>query len=414
MNTLRNDAVGRDTPGPADSTRIDVLRAAMVDELRKMGAIATDRVAHAVLAVPRHVFAPAGEPLERVYAPTTAIVTKRNAHGAAISSLSEAHIQATMLEQAQIEPGMRVVEVGTGGCNASYVAELVGDAGEVISVDIDADIVSSARKCLSEAGYDQVTVLLADAEHGVPDHSPFDRLIVTVGAWDIPPAWISQLTDGGRIVLPLRLRGLTRSVAFERDGDHLVSQGYRLCGFVPMQGAGEHVERMVPLDGDEVGLRVDGDPGLDTDALRESLFSPRIERWSGVVFDQVDGMDFFVATTAPGFGLLTATSAAIERGLVGPSAIRGVPTIVRGGSFAYRTKRPIEGTDDFETGVLAHGPNAEEVAQEYVDLLRAWDRDHRHGAGARIEVHPVTTPAAGLGKGLVVDKIHTRIVISWP
>ncbi|CRK57669.1 Protein-L-isoaspartate O-methyltransferase [Alloactinosynnema sp. L-07] len=413
MNTLRDDAVGRDTPGPA-STRIDVLRAAMVDELRRMGAIVTERVADAVLAVPRHVFAPVGEPAERVYAPTTAIVTKRNGQGAAISSLSEAHIQATMLEQARIEPGMRVLEIGTGGYNASLIAELVGESGQVTSVDIDSDIVSSARGCLAEAGYERVRVVLADAEHGVPDRAPFDRVIVTAGAWDIPPAWIAQLTDRGRIVLPLRLRGLTRSVAFERDGDHLVSLSYRLCGFVPMQGAGAHVERTVPLDGNEVGIRVDGAHELDTDALRESLFGPRVERWSGVVFDQVDGMDFFVATTSPGFGLLTATSAAIKRGLVGPSAIRGVPTIVRGAGFAYRMKRPIEGTDDFETGVLAHGPNAEDLARELVDLLRVWDRDHRHGAGARIEVHPAATPAAGLGDGLVVDKIHTRIVISWP
>nr|MDQ3578448.1 methyltransferase, FxLD system [Actinomycetota bacterium] len=263
-------------------------------------------------------------------------------------------------------------------------------------------------------GYDNVGIVLADAAHGVADRAPFDRIIVTTGAWDIPVTWVNQLTEHGRIVVPLRLRGLTRSIAFDRDGERLVSLSYRLCGFVPMQGEGAHTERMVALVGDEVGIRVDGEQDIDVDLLREALHAPRVELWSGVVFDQVDGMDFFVGTTAPVFGLLTATKGPIERGLVGPAAIRGVPTAVRGGSFAYRTKRRIEGTDEFETGVLAHGPDADALAQEYVEWLRAWDRDHRNGSRARIEVYPATTPEAELGKGLVVDKIHTRVVISWP
>ncbi|MGH3927414.1 MAG: hypothetical protein ACRDTT_31880 [Pseudonocardiaceae bacterium] len=66
----------------------DALRTAMIAELREMKAIRNDRVAEAFRAVPRHLFAP-GEPLEMVYAPTRAIVTKRNEHGTAISSLSE-------------------------------------------------------------------------------------------------------------------------------------------------------------------------------------------------------------------------------------------------------------------------------------------------------------------------------------
>lgn len=218
-----------------EAAKADALRGAMIAELCELGAIHSDRVAAAVSTVPRHLFAP-GEPLETVYAPTRAIVTKRNKHGAAISSLSESHIQATVLEQVRLEPGMRVLEIGTGGYNAALIAELVGESGAVTSVDIDRDIVDSARDCLGTAGYDQVNVMLADAEEGVPDHSPYDRVIVTAGAWDILPAWSDQLAEGGWIVVPLRMRGLTRSVTFERDGNHLVSRDYRLCGFVPMQG----------------------------------------------------------------------------------------------------------------------------------------------------------------------------------
>lgn len=130
------------------------LRAAMVDELRGMGAITSGAVAAAMASVPRHPFVPE-EPLEAAYAANSALVVKRDARGSAISSLSAAHIQAVMLEQAGVELGMRVLEVGSGGHNAALLAELVGDEGKVVSVDIDLDIVERARTCLKAAGYDR-------------------------------------------------------------------------------------------------------------------------------------------------------------------------------------------------------------------------------------------------------------------
>lgn len=409
MSTLRDQDVGTTD----DDAQVAALREAMVDELREMGAIRSDAVAEAFRTVPRHMFAP-GEQVETAYAANTAVVTKRDEHRVAISSVSAAHIQATMLEQADLAPGMRVLEVGSGGYNAALIAELVGETGQVTTVDIDPEIVDRARDFLTAAGYNQINVVLADAEAGVPDRKPFDRVIVTVGAWDIPPAWVDQLAARGRIVVPFRMRGLTRSVVFEHDGDHLVSRDYRLCGFVPMQGAGAHTERLIPLDGDEVGLRVDEPGSVDADRLREALFGSRVERWSGVVFDQVDELDFWLGTAIPTFGLLTAKDGPIKRGLVASSAIRGVPTAVSAGNFAYRTKRPIDGTSEFETGVYAHGPEAESLAEYYAELVRTWDGEHRGGPGARIEVFPPTTPDTDLPAGRVLDKKHTRVVVSWP
>ena len=63
-------------------------------------------------------------------------------------------------------------------------------------MDIDPEVTARTRACLDAAGYGRVRVVLADAEHGVPDGAPYDRIIVTAGAWDIPPAWISQLAPG--------------------------------------------------------------------------------------------------------------------------------------------------------------------------------------------------------------------------
>jgi protein-L-isoaspartate(D-aspartate) O-methyltransferase len=391
----------------------DEMREVMVRKLREGGAIRSEEVASAFRAVPRHRFAP-GEPPASVYSVGTALVTKRNAAGMAVSSVSAASIQAAMLEQARIAPGMRVLEIGSGGYNAALIRELVGDGGQVTTVDIDEDIVVRARELLAAAGYDRVNVVLADAEDGVPEFAPYDRVIVTAGAWDIPPAWLDQLTGDGRIVVPFRLRGLTRSVVFERDGSRLVSRDHCLCGFMPMRGAGEHAEDLLVLDGDGVLLRINEDHALDAEVLGEALRGPRLERWSGVVFDQADQLDLWLGTAISELGALQATKEAIDAGLVGQSAVLPVPTAVREGSFAYRVKRPIGGMDEFETGVYAHGPDAGALADEYVELIRTWDDRHRHGPGALIEVFPAGTSDAELPPGRVVEKDHTRVVISWP
>lgn len=81
------------------------------------------------------------------------MITKRDEHGIPISSVSASQIQAMMLEQARLRPGMRVLEMGSGGYNSALIAELVGDEGEVVTVDIDADVVGRARACRVAAGY---------------------------------------------------------------------------------------------------------------------------------------------------------------------------------------------------------------------------------------------------------------------
>ena len=125
--------------------------------------------------------------------------------------------------------GRHVLEIGSGGYCASLVRELVGAAGSVTTVDIDPEVTDRAVACLAAAGYDDVTVVTADAEHPVGPRTSYDVVIVTAGAWDIPPAWRDQLcTDGGVLVVPLRTFGMTRSWALRRDGDQLRSVSQRL------------------------------------------------------------------------------------------------------------------------------------------------------------------------------------------
>lgn len=399
-----------------DSARAAELRGKLVDELVTQGTIESKEVEAAFYKVPRHLFAP-GAPLEKAYAQAI-VATKRDENGITISSVSAPEIQATMLEQAGLRPGMRALEIGSGGYNAALMAELVGEDGEITTVDIDPDVIERARSCLKEAGYARVNVVLADGEEGCPEHAPYDRTIVTVGSWDIPPAWVEQLADDGTITVPLRMRGLTRSITFARERSHLVSESAKICGFVAMQGAGAHQERLLLLRGKEIGLRFDDEWPVDPELLNGVLDTERVEAWSGVKIprgEQFDTLQMWLASALDGFCLL-AVDPKLDTGLVSPQNKMACPAVVERGSFAYLALRKLgeEPEPEFEFGAHAFGPDAVALAEAMAEQLRVWGRDHRGGPGPRIAAYPATTPDDQLPEGRVINKRHVRILVSWP
>lgn len=397
-----------------ETTQADVLRETMIDKLHEIGAIRSDRIAEAFRAVPRHLFAP-GAPLEEIYTATTSVAVKWDERGVPISTVSAPELQAFMLEQADLRPGMNALEIGSGGVNAAMMAWLVGPEGTVTTVDIDPEVTDRASGLLDAAGYSRVNVVLADAESGVPEHAPYDRIIVTVGAWDIPPAWLEQLADGGRIVVPLRMRGLTRSLALDRDEGHLVSRSAMICGFVTMQGAGAHQERLLLLRGTEVRLRFD-DGGPDDPHLLDSVLgTERAEVWSELTIGRAESFDtlqFCLATTLPGFCLL-AVDTEQDAGLVAADNRWFNLAAVDGDSFAYLTTRPA-GPGKAEFGAHAFGLHASAAAEAMAEQVRVWDRDQRGGPGPNFALWPRGTPEECLPDGLVIDKRYNRVTISWP
>ena len=399
-----------------DEQRAEQLRHELVAQLVRDGSIVSDEVRRAFEAVPRHLFAPEVS-LEAAYA-NDIVRTKVDEQGVTTSSVSAPWLQAAMLEQARIEPGMRCLEVGSGGFNAALMAELAGPDGEVTTVDIDPDVTARARRCLDAAGYGRVRVVLADAEAGVPEHAPYDRIVVTVGMWDVPARLSEQLAESGRLVVPLRLRGLRRSVCLTREGAGLVSVGHIMAGFVDVQGAGARPERLVPLHAEDVALRLDDDLTVDEDELRTALGQPRVSVWSGVRFggqEPFDELFLWLATVFDDFALLTHNRSAAARELVDPASPIGTPTVVDGPSLAYLTYRKVQTEDDtYEFGAHAHGPVGAELAEAMCEQVRIWHSEHRNGPPARITVLPSDTPADRLPEGRIVPKRHTTIVISWP
>ncbi|MEU7205446.1 methyltransferase, FxLD system [Streptomyces sp. NPDC045470] len=293
------------------------LRDHVVDELVARGEIVSKEVEAVMRKVERHRFTP-GASLEDVYRPYQAVVTKRNEQGVAASSVSAPQIQAFMLEQAQVRPGMRVLEIGSGGLNAAYLAELVGPDGEVTTVDIDPEITGRASRLLEQAGYPQVRVVLADAAQGVAAHAPYDVVMVTVGSWDIPPAWVDQLAGDGRLLVPLRIRGLVRSVAFRRAGPRLVSTSARICGFVSMRGTGARDAQLLLVNGDDIVLRFDDDLPADPGLVGRAVRGRRAESWSGVTVrrgEPVDMLQMYLATVVPGFCTMSVNAEAGSAGV---------------------------------------------------------------------------------------------------
>ncbi|MFJ1735497.1 methyltransferase, FxLD system [Streptomyces sp. NPDC088254] len=387
-----------------------VWRADMVRALRDQDAIVSERVSAAFASVPRHRFAP-DAPLEVAYDLHRTVPVKKDEHGQDISVMSAAHLQAVMLEQADIAPGMKVLEIGSGGYNAALIQELVGNEGMVTTVDIDRDIVDRARQCLDHAGYDLVKTVLSDGEAGVPGGAPYDRIIVTVAAWDIPPSWISQLGEAGRLVVPLTVRGTTRSIAFDRDGEDLVSRSYRLARFVPMQGEGASKERKALL---REGVAVQTDDArvpFHAKALNSALDTARREFWSGAAYDLPDELELYLSLNLSSPARLHASKDVVDSGLVEASALLGVPALISEDSIAYRTRRENEDTGGFESGVVAHGPQGEALADEYLKLLRCWAQNHRRRGAATIRFLP--GPASSSLPENSVPKRHGVVAVSW-
>jgi protein-L-isoaspartate(D-aspartate) O-methyltransferase len=409
---------GPELDAAGQAGRAEQLRAALVERLRDEGKIVSDAVEAAVRAVSRERFMPEGTPLEIAYAFDNSVITKRDDRGP-LSSVSAAYIQARMLEQARLEPGMRVLEIGSGGLNAAYIAEIVGEQGQVVSVDIDAEVTDRAAKLLDEAGYgSRVRVLVADADNGVPGEDAFDAIIVTVGAACIAPAWLRQLADAGTVVVPLVMNGVTRTIGFRREGDHLVSTSTEVAGFVPMQGSGAIEERLVTLTGPAgkpVTLRFQSDVPQDGQ-VDQVLAADCVVAWSGVEFPNgVSWADLYLwfAWYLPGFCRFSA-----EPGSELDQHEKRFPFgAVHGNAFAYLVIQPAMDDTGVEFGARAFGPDAEVAAQTLVEQIRAWDRDGRHAAeptfgywpaDAEGRLHGIPSDAA------VMPRPHGVITISWP
>lgn len=201
-------------------------RAEMVRSQIASRGVRDPRVLDVMARLPRHRFVPA--PF-RAEAYSDKALPLDNGQ-----TISQPYMVAHMTEWLEVQPGDKVLEVGTGSGYQSVVLALLG--AQVHTVDRLAAMAESAERLLADLGIDDVTVHWGDGSLGWPSEAPFDRILVTAGAPAIPPALVQQLAVGGRLVAPVGGPAGQIVVAADRLAGRFVETPGLACRFVKLLG----------------------------------------------------------------------------------------------------------------------------------------------------------------------------------
>ncbi len=203
-------------------------RSRMVDRQLRARGIRSEAVLNAMASVPRERFLPpdrSGEAYRDQALPIS--------HG---QTISQPYMVAVMTEALQVDPGARVLEIGTG--SGYQTAVLAALAGEVWSIERIPGLMEEASTVLEELGFANVHLRAGDGTLGWPEAGPFDAILVTAGSPGVPYALKSQLSpEGGRLVIPVGDRFVQDLVRVTRNGDAYEEERMLACRFVPLLGA---------------------------------------------------------------------------------------------------------------------------------------------------------------------------------
>lgn len=197
----------------------------MIRRLEAQG-ITDRRVLEVMGLIPRHLFIPVAL-WDHAYADHPVPIDCGQ-------TISQPYIVALMTQALQVEKSDRVLEIGTGsGYQTAILAEL---AQHVYTIERFAELSEKARKLLTDAGYTNISFRVGDGTLGWPEEAPFQKIIVTAAAPEVPPSLVEQLAEGGRMVIPVGGRQLQTLLLLMKEHGQLRREELCACSFLPLIG----------------------------------------------------------------------------------------------------------------------------------------------------------------------------------
>ena len=163
--------------------------------MKKSGFLNDKKVELAIRKIPRNEFVPMSVK-EKAYENVPLSIMKNQ-------TISQPSVVSRMTEWLDIKEGQKILEVGTGsGWQTAILSYLVG-SGKVYSIERHSELVEFAKKNLDKLGIDNVKIILGDGNLGIPEESPFDRIIITAACKKVPEPLLEQLSEGGLLIAPI-------------------------------------------------------------------------------------------------------------------------------------------------------------------------------------------------------------------
>ena len=256
-----------------------------------------------------------------------------------------------LLHLLDLQPGQRVLEIGSGsGWLAAVMARLVGDAGQVTGIEIIPELAVQSRADLTRLGFGNVSVLASDGARGYAEGAPFNRVMVTAASWELPDVLFDQVAEGGRVLVPVELRGGGCQVTVMRREKAGFTAECAVPGwFVPLRGTGQQRSRFrfglaeLPL-WNEIGgapsrcVKLPLAKGLEgTAGTAEAAFRAFLGRTAPgfAVFGDGDAFEQRVWTPTEPFGIVDETDGSVALWRDGELLGYGGTSAIRSMALAY-------------------------------------------------------------------------------
>jgi len=200
----------------------------MVEQQLRRRGVHEERVLRAMEEVPRHEFIPE-ERRHRAYQDEPVPIGEEQ-------TISQPYIVAIMTQLLAVEPENIVLEVGTGtGYQAAVLSRL---ARRVYTIERHTSLAERARQIFLRLGYENIEVAVGDGTRGLPEHTPYDRILVAAAAASVPRPLIEQLAEGGRMIMPVGTPDVQVLQLVRKSQGEIFSSNLEGCRFVPLIGEG--------------------------------------------------------------------------------------------------------------------------------------------------------------------------------